>query len=279
MNISTIFVFSVLFPSGIAHTLAQETPPATERVTLEVKDDVSRAAIAANVTFSDAWLSGFVDSAADQPIAFDKVYKSVPRDVRVARLARYLMAKGVLEGKPPSRRLTLTEKDLGDFHWSYVGRDTVYSKVQMKSASPAKLLFVDTTDGQYQFGKQAFEIQPGGVILVPRTSTKGDSTSTLQFDLGDNKKALWTGDPDAGQLVIVAAGTTKGCEIFVNSRPDKATVYFNGSKWYVTTNTSSVRPAGRIEVVLQLLGHKQWRETRTLGPGESWTIEAALAEQ
>jgi hypothetical protein len=238
-----VFGCTLLIAVSVGDLIAQNRPAETERV---ITDDVTRAAKEAKVEINQGLLEAFADSASSQREAFTRVLSTVPKEVRVTRLASYLAAK--VEAKSTPRSASLTANDLGDFHWGYIARDIRYSPMRLESPKTAKLLSVESTDGQYTFGIKAETIKPGAVVLLPAATGQGAANFTVTFDLGD-RKALWTGSPVGGQVSVVAAGTSKGCEIFVNSKPPSATVYFNGKEWYAVTNTSAVRDPGTWEVI------------------------------
>lgn len=97
----------------------------------------------------------------------------------------------------------------------------------------------------------------------------------------------WSGDATiyGGQralpILFSAANSARGCTIKINSEPGQATVYFNddNSPYYRATNTSSVRDAGHWKVRLVLEGYEEWVDERTMGAGDSWTINAVLKKK
>jgi hypothetical protein len=240
----------------------------------KVAEDVTKAAKEANVQTTALLLDAFVQAATRQTAAFTQVYATVPKDQRVARLAKYLTAK--VNVRPGST--SLTGKDLGDFHWGYIARDTKYAPLRLESSEPAKLLTVESTGVAFDFSVKSESIKPGTVILFPTAPGQEGGNVSAAFELG-NRKALWSGDLTGGNVKVVSATTSRGCEIFINSTPTKATVYFNDKKWYERTNTSAVRDPGSWEVKMRLTGYKEHVDHRNLLAGESWTINALLTRQ
>lgn len=262
----------------VAGTLmAQDRPTEVSALRAEVAADIRQAASRAGVEGSDLLVIPFVDSAVSQKETFAQVYSTVARDVRVNRLARYLSAKAAAKSSPPSARVS--GDDLADFHWGYVARDIEFSSVRLDSPKPAKLVSVESPDGRYAFAAvKPTEFKPGSKILLPVSAGQSGENLTLTFALGD-AQALWTGSPKAGPLSLTAAATSKGCEVLVNSKPDKASIYFNGKEWHELTNTAVVHDPGTWEVIVRLKGYKEWRAQRGLRAGESWTINALLTKQ
>ncbi|HXF65696.1 MAG TPA: PEGA domain-containing protein [Burkholderiales bacterium] len=242
-----------------------------EVVTLkpEVAEEVSLAAAKAKVEANPFLIGGFVNAASNQKGAFGNVYNNVPKDVRVARLARYLSAKQVANAESfPSGGPIRT---VGDFHWGYLTREVSFAVARLDTPMEAKLLRIESPAGLYDFAHAGQTIKHGMAFVMPA----GDLTAT--FDLGA-KKAIWTGNPSAGIVKVVAARSNQGCEIFVKSKPSGAAVYFNGKEWYQRTDTSSVRDPGTWEVVVKLQGYRDWRGQRSVGAGESWTIDIAFSK-
>jgi len=235
----------------------------------QVASDVSLAATKAKVAAGPFLIGGFVDAASNQKRAFIGVYKDVPKDVRVARLARYLSAKDVANAETASSGHPV--QDIADFHWGYITNDVAYVPARFEAPTDARLLRVESPAGLYDFANAGEKIKPGMTFVIPAAEV------TATFALGE-KKALWTGDSSSGIVKVTAASTNRGCEIFVRSKPSDAAVYFNGKEWYQRTDTSSVRDSGTWEVVVKLKGYKEWRERRRLTAGESWTIDAVLSK-
>jgi hypothetical protein len=99
-------------------------------------------------------------------------------------------------------------------------------------------------------------------------------TVTFAFDMG---RGVWTGMAADGVMRVAASRDSRGCEIVVNSRPDKATVYFNGNQWRELTDTRPViQEPGIWEILVKKPGRKDWRAQRQLEPGDRWEINARL---
>lgn len=276
MKKASVYGLSLVIVCSFVAFTAQDSRAEPEALTHEVTDDLAQAAKEARVQFDDKLVKSFAYSVSSQSKSFTQVYNTVPKDARVTRLARYLTAKSKAKTGFPST--SMIGIDLSDFHWGYIASDFQYSSMRLDSAKTAKLRSVESSGEQYIFGMEAEGIKPDSVVLLPVATDQGGANVTAMFDLG-NAKALWTGSPSSGHLKVVAAGTSKGCEIFVKSTPPKAVVYFNRKEWYEPTNTSVVQDPGSWEVLVRLQGYKEWREQRSLDPGESWTINAVLVKQ
>jgi hypothetical protein len=248
--------------------LAQGPQLEPGKIKVEVSEEVRQAATDANVIVNPRLVHAFVDAASSQDAAFAGIYGSVPKNVRVARLARYLTAKEIASPSIPGGSV----RNLSDFHWGYLARDINYASARLETPKEAKLLRVESPGGPYDFSTESEKIKPGMAIVLPAVNM------TATFEIGD-KKAMWTGNPADGIVKVVAASTSQGCEIVIRSKPSAAAVYFNSKEWYRPTDTSAVRDAGTWEVIVRRQGYKEWLERRHLGPGESWTIDALLIKQ
>ncbi len=276
MKIPIVLGFSLLITLPVENLIAQERQPESGALGVKVVEEVTRAANAAKVKADEPLLRAFADAASGQATDFAYVYNTVPTDVRVARLAGYLTAKAAARTHPPSGGVT--SDDLKDFHWGYIAKNNKYSPIRLQSPKPARLVSVESMKDLYVFALKEPWIQPNAVFLLPTAVDPMDPNVTVTFVI-DNAKAAWTGIPAHGRLTVMVAGTSKGCEIYVNSVPIGAAVYFNKKEWHARTNTSSVRDPGTWEVILRLDGHREWRVERSLGAGQSWTIDARLVKQ
>lgn len=231
-------------------------------------NDVVQAAKLAGVDYSDGLANGFLAASAVQSKAFDGVYQAVPEKIRVIRLASYLSAKDVAAKANHDAQL-----DADDFHWAYVLSDLRYSTVKVEGKPRAVLDEVELGGQKVSF-LQGAPMAGGKVMVLPfEPSTKGLETAVFSTD---SVRTLWTGYTSTEEIKLMKAATTKGCEVFINSTPQKAEVLFNGRTWYQSTNTSAVRDPGEIEVVVRLKGFKEWRARKVLDAGESWAINAQL---
>ncbi len=262
--------FALLAAAYAYNALVQGQQPDSSTIRPRVAEEIGQAATVAKVASNSLLVKAFIDAAANQTAAFEGVYSSVPKEVRIARLARYLSAKepGTSNPIPSSGSVP----DVDDFHWGYLARDINYVSARLETPKGAKLLRVDSPGGPYVFSAKGERIESGMSIVLPAT----DVTAT--FELGE-RKAVWTGNPTSGPVKVVFASTGRGCEIVVRSNPSEAIVYFNGKEYHERTNTSSVRDVGTWDVIVRRQGYKDWREQRTLGARESWTIEAKLTKQ
>ncbi len=257
--------------------LAQERRAETETLRASVAEDVTLAAKQANLKSNDRLVTAFIDAAASQKMEVERVYAAVPKDVRVERLARYLRAKAAT--KTDLSPGSITPDDVTDFHWGYIAHDVEFSPMRVVGPKSARLRSVESTGSSYAFMRRGQEITPGEVFLLPTAARPAEADLAVTFELG-NARMVWTGRPaGGGPLTVMAARTSRGCEIFINSIPTGAIVYFNGKEWYTRTNTSSVRDPGTWEVTLRLDGYREWRQQRSFNGGDSWTINAVLVKQ
>lgn len=264
-----VSAYLALAAAAYASNVAAQVQQGVSTPKDQVASDVNLAATKARVAASPFLIGGFVDAASTQKGAFTGVYRDVPKDVRVTRLARYLSAKDVANAETASSGHPVQE--VADFHWGYITNDLPYVPARLEAPTDAKLLRIESPAGQYDFSNAGEKIKPGMAFVIPAAEV------TATFALGE-KKAIWTGNASTGIVKVTAASTNRGCEIFVRSKPSDATVYFNGKEWYQRTDTSSVRDSGTWEVVVRLKGYKEWRDRKQLTAGESWTIDATLSK-
>lgn len=274
MKMSIISAIALLVSFSVGNLEAQEHLSDTKMIRSTISEDVKMAAKAANIWDNASLIEAFVDLGSSQIDSINQVYKSVPKKGRVARLAQYLTAKDKIGGIP----VMVTSNDLGDFHWGYLAGNTKYLPLILDSPMAAKLVKIESDSDRYGFLAKGEGFRPGTAILIAVVSGQENAKMSATFELGD-RKALWTGNPTEGVLKIVYAKTSRGCEIYVNSKPPQATVYFNGNEYYKQTNTSAVREPGLWEVIVHLAGYEEWREKQNLVAGESWTINALLIKQ
>ncbi len=274
MKLPIYSVLTLFVALSVSNLAAQDYKTEAEMNKKRVAEDVTQAFKKANVQGSALLLNAFADTASGQTATVAKVYATVPRDQRVTRLAHYLAAKA----KASPAFINLTYSDFSDFNWAYIVHDIGYLPLRLESSGPAKLLALESIGGRYEFSAQGTSIIPGAVILFPAAPGQELAIVSATFELA-NQKALWTGSLSVGILKIASTMTTRGCEIYVNSTPPKAAVFFNGKEWYRRTNTSAVHDPGSWEVTVRLKKYKDWRERRALQAGESWTINAVLDTQ
>lgn len=269
MKTHLVFGFAVLIALNIQTLIAQDRLAEVESLKPEIAEDVARAATRAKLKVDETLQSAFIDAASINTAAALEVYRTVPKEVRIIRLARYLAAK-TPEGSDRSL--------IGaDFHWGYVARDLQYSPMLFRSSQQAVLQSVESQGNSYVTYKGAV-IRPGTTFVLPSGpgNEVGHGNVTAIFKFGDTQ-ALWSGNPASrSEVYVPTARTTRGTEIFISSHPSGAIIYFNGRQWYQRTNTSSVRDPGTYEVVLQRDGYKEWRDKRSLTPGDTWTIDVTL---
>ena len=293
MKISIIVVTAILILSLGSNFNAQSDQSEDEMLRNMISEDVNIASKEANIEANESLLKAFVDIGFSQKSSAKQVYASVPKNVRIARLAYYMLTKAQVGGMPSN----VTSDGLGDFHWGYIAKNTKYLPFRLDSPGTAKLVRIEYVNGLFDFYTKGIGIQPGTALLVPTFSDQVNANVSATFELGDHK-ALWTGNPHRSStfemdeykplgsadsignvLKVGYSETRKGCEIYIYSQPPQATIYFNDKKYHEPTNTSSVRVPGIWEVVVHRKGFKEWRDKRELGAGDSWTIKALLIKQ
>ena len=263
--------FVVMFSAEVA---AQNRQAADEVNAARVAGEVREASSAARVPVDQRGVAAFVSAAKMQGVLFTDVYRTVPSDVRIARLSQYLSAKAAASsGGSPG----VTPGDLPDFHWGYIATEVRYAPVKYQGVTPADLISIESGGSKYLFPTRDARdrIQPGSSVLLPM-SLKGSNefTVTFAFDMG---RGVWTGTAADGVMHVAASRDSRGCEIVVNSSPDKAMVYFNGNQWRELTNTRPViQEPGIWEVVVKKEGRKEWRAERRLDRGDRWEVNARL---
>lgn len=270
MNRVFLYGLTILLMLNGERTVAADDAGALKALRDEISAEVSQAAKEAQIEMNANLRQAFIDAASRQSADALHVYKTVPKESRINRIAEYLAAKKDVE---PMSRLSVG----ADFHWGYVGRDLHYSPVRLRSAGPVTLQIVESRGTIYSPYKGG-TIKPGEKFILPSErpyDVKGTEI-TVTFNVGESK-GYWSGSPSsAADVYIKTAGTTRGAEIFVNSNPSGAKVYFNRREWYQLTNTSSVRDPGIYEVRLVREGYKEWAQKRHLAPGDTWTIDVVL---
>jgi hypothetical protein len=196
-------------------------------------EDLRKAGLLANARIDAGVVSGVEEAAKRQPQAFIEIYKSVPEEKRVSRLADYLIvkAKTAKDGNLGG--------DLSDFHWSYLAKDFAYRPVRLVSDSGVVLSALDTDGKTFVYGNQR-PIGAGAFVVLPTTQTQEPSDVTLTLN-ADKARSFWTGRLDSGSIAVGFPSTSQGCEIEVKSQPSGATVMFNGRLWHKPTNKVSAR--------------------------------------
>lgn len=248
---------------------AAQPQATTQGLEASVVDDLADAARLASVEVSGKRTQDFVAISSKQAALVGQVYKDIPRDVRVERLAAYFRAKDSGAGLGPAW-------GFDDFNWGYVKRDLSYVPMKVNADKSARLAAVELGGETYSF--ERIDARPGRFVVIPTDAKTPNQSTTAIFDVGP-KKLAWTGQPGIGDIAVATATTSKGCEIYVSSVPEQAIVLFNGASWYEKTNTSTVRDPGPIEVTVRMAGYEDWTSKRTLTPGASWTINAVLKKR
>lgn len=182
------------------------------------------------------------------------------------QIGNYLAVKK-LAGAPN----ILSKKDVSDFTWEYMRYNPDLVSVRITPSTYATIQMVTTKDISIPY-HIVLEGKKDTQLVIPK---KGDSFSIRATTAEGSLIWTATGVSPPGDIVFLAS-LSKGSEIYVNSDPDKATVYFNDKKYYRTTNTSSVRPPGKWKVMIKLDKHKDWEQERILEMGEIWLINAKL---
>lgn len=101
----------------------------------KVRKDVIAAAVRAKIEVDRSLINAFIEMGSHYPDGMRHVYLRVPSEKRVKRLAMYFKAKS---GKCGFQKFD-TPSYVGDFHWSYLSDDTVYSSFCLDSPRAAKL--------------------------------------------------------------------------------------------------------------------------------------------
>lgn len=257
---------------------AQEAGSSQDVVKAEVVTDVHHAATIAKVKLDDKTVRLLAAGGRASQVNMDDVYATVPAETRVTRLADYLSAKARTKEAGAGSAI-ITGQDVRDFNWGYIKSDTRYSPVRLASPGPAQLREVAGAHGaKYRFDPARAAFEPGSVILIPMMQGAVAAPVTVELKVGNNQ-VFWTGAPEVGMMNVVLADTSRGCMVDVASSPPEAKIYFNGVEWYRPTNTSVIRPPGKVEVTLKLAGYKPWSQTRDLSAGGSWVIKVKLVNE
>lgn len=254
---------------------AQVVPGQTTQVFIR---DLKLAERAANVDVDDGAEQALLASANQQVVSFSGLFLNVPTETRVLRLANYLSAKSEAKSKA-GKFGTIFKSDIFDFNLGLLAQDYTFYPVRVQGVLGARLEQLEAP-GMNLIYKNAAEYLPGedSMLLLPLPKDVEMKPVTVTFSSRESK-LLWTGNASSRWIQLVAAGTSKGCEIDVSSTPSGATVVFNGREWRHPTQTKSVHDPGRYEVIIRKNGFKEWRETKVLPPGASWRIEAVLEKE
>lgn len=90
VSLQVLTAFLLLYSSQV---LGQQTVQGTATFKANVLKEITEASKIARVDLSDTFLKDFLTLSEVQSIDVDEVYKGVPKDIRVIRLAEYLNAK------------------------------------------------------------------------------------------------------------------------------------------------------------------------------------------
>jgi hypothetical protein len=202
------------------------------------------------------------------------------------RFLSYFSAKAALRPHVENTG-SLSASDLADFSCDYLEADFNFAHAKIRASGPVRLVNLTSSGNAIDYTpldvNARLAIHPDSTILVPLTASKG---GTIAAQTSSGKLAYWTGSFDKSatsgspiNVDLAVASTTAGSEIYINSRPEKATVYFGDKKWYRATNTSCVRDPGRLKVKISLEGYEDWVAERTLQAGDSWTINVDLKKK
>jgi hypothetical protein len=192
-----------------------------------------------------------------------------------ARLLNYFTAKAATKDVATLGSRKLTSADLGDFSCSYLARDTGFTQAALKTDRPITLRNIESLGIRVEF-TGAPTLSGGQGFLLPKlNSPDGKITLAAAID-GKGHQAFWTGTSASSAVVFHSAQSSAGCEVYVDSEPDQATVYFNEKQWEEATNTSSIRDPGTINVRLSKQGFKDWSNEHSCKAGDSWHIDAKL---
>jgi PEGA domain-containing protein len=206
-----------------------------------------------------------------------RITAATTSQARAQRLRSYFSAKA---GSTTSQ--SLTRGDLADFSCDYLATDFRFVPAVVRASGPVTLM------GAFSNGKVVsysdLKVQAGNTILLPVVGalSGGLTISASGFSGGS---VIWTGSADKSTVdspltvTFTTSSTTEGCEIYVNSEPKEAAVFFNGTVWYKLTNTSVVRDPGPLKVKLTIAGYEDWVEERSIKAGETWTIDAKLKKK
>jgi hypothetical protein len=167
-----------------AEVAAQNRQAAEEVNAARVAGEVREASAAARVPIDQSGVAAFVRAAKMQGNLSTDVYRTVPSDVRVSRLSRYLSAKAAISSGITA---VVTPESLPDFHWGYIATEVRYAPIKYQGATPASLISIESGDSKYVFPTRdaRSHIQPGSAVLLPM-SLKGSNefTVTFAFDMG-----------------------------------------------------------------------------------------------
>ena len=184
------------------------------------------------------------------------------------QIEKYLNAKR-LTGAPSE----LSREDVSDFSWGCVPLQTDFIPVTISATTSTSIQTIKTGGATIELH---FKLEEGK-LYTPVFPIIENSFS-IYGKTYDGRNLIWTvsGIKPFEGIIFLKTYYSQECEVYINSDPDNAYVYFNNKKYYRNTNTSTVRDPGQCKVTIKKENYEDYEEENILEKGEIWTINAKL---
>lgn len=256
-TLACLFLFVFVFPSV---NVGQDQAKSLKNV----ESVLMCASNKSKVTLDDTARSQILQQYRNASYETKKAVDSTTPESLNKKLGAYFEIK-----KLSGIQANLSDKDVADFNWNFVhGSDLV--SVRIISPIAARIQKVTSKDLSMSYNI-ALEANKDMALAIP---INGESFSLHASTAKGNLIWTATGVPSSKKITFPSS-LSKGCEIYVNSEPDKAIVYFNDKEYHWPTNTSSARDPGKRKVTIKK-GSLEWVQERVLEKGETWMINAKL---
>jgi hypothetical protein len=214
------------------------------------------ASMQTGFSLDDSAKNGIWIQYANTPDDIKKAIHATPVEVVNGQISKYLISKKLAGASD-----ILSLNDVSDFSWEYITQETDFIPIKINPLVSLAITRVET--GNLTMGVEFF--------------LKDFVTSTHVFPR--NFICTISGSKPLAIIDIQKFSYSEGCEIYINSDPAEADVYFNNKKYYDKTNTSAVRNPGRCKVTIIKAQYEDWDEEKELKEGDVWIINAWLKKQ
>jgi len=195
------------------------------------------------------------------------VNKSI--DFNEKLLKRYLDLKTVsLKGQK------IEMKDLRDIRGVYLAGDADLLSVKINIPQKYRIEKVETGGRTLEYNSIEFSnIKP---LIIPVI----DSETSIYVSNSDGETNILSIINNMKQEMITFSGPfTEASEVYVNTDPKGAEVFFNGKKYYRPTNIKSSRKPGKTRIEIKKNGYKTYTKETELSPGEKLIIKRKLEKK
>lgn len=260
-----IVLVLVLIICTISFILGQEKEEMPESIKRQLKVASYESSVMLDETANEFIFQLYIHSTDD----IKKSLNSSRYELIEQQIKKYLQIKRRILNKH-----ILSKRDVIDFNWDEMSQDVDLVLVKIIPPSNSQISLITTGNGALSIKTSIFlEDKKENIIIVPAKGTFSINAVT------HNKPFVLSGTSDlSSDTFKFFPIITQGCEVYVNSDPPEATIYFNGKKYYKPTNTSSARYSEKLKVIIKKDRYKDWEEEKELKNGETWTINAKLIE-